>query len=180
MEFENLMDQDVRSSREKLISALGAAIRRQQRATDRFDQAVVELAGLKRSEGLVVDLLQQYGPMTAGDVAREAHLSSGAVTAVVDRLVEKGFVQRSEDPSDRRRVLVELRPETQRACGEIFGPLHEEAVDLLSKFTVAQLEAILEYVELDIGLHERHADALGSGGRRVALPTPPRRSPRKR
>ena len=45
--------------------------------------------------------------MTAGQLAAEARLTSGSITAAIDRMERAGYVRRVADPEDRRRVLVE-------------------------------------------------------------------------
>ena len=48
--------------------------------------------------------------MTAGELAERTGLTTGAVTGVVDRLEEAGFVRREDDPGDRRRVILRAVP----------------------------------------------------------------------
>ncbi len=44
--------------------------------------------------------------MTVGEVAEALHVGKPAASMLVDRLVQQGYVERSEDPSDRRRAIV--------------------------------------------------------------------------
>ena len=48
---------------------------------------------------------------SAGDLMREAHVTSGAITNRISRLEQRGWVRRDVDPEDRRQVLVSLTPE---------------------------------------------------------------------
>lgn len=48
--------------------------------------------------------------LPVGGLARELSVGLPAASAVVDRLVEQGLVERKEDPADRRRTLVRLSP----------------------------------------------------------------------
>lgn len=91
---------------------LGDEVRAGQRATDAVDEAVTELFGVNRTDARCMDILEHHGRMTAGQLASLSGLSTGAVTAVVDRLERAGYARRVPDPSDRRRVLLEL---TERA-----------------------------------------------------------------
>jgi DNA-binding MarR family transcriptional regulator len=156
MMFEHLMNREVRKSRENLLAELSSAVRAQQRAVDVFDQAVVDRFGLNRTDGRVIDLIQEFGPMSAGEVARAAHLSTGAVTAAIDRLVARGLVARIDDPHDRRRVLVRMTPKAERVCAETYGPLVQDGHELLARFSDAQVAVIIEFLRLDRELHERH------------------------
>src|SRR5215467_3191885 len=51
-------------------------------------------------------LLLLHGPAPAGRLAELTDLTTGAVTAVIDRLEQGGFVRRELDPADRRKVIV--------------------------------------------------------------------------
>ena len=65
-----------------------------------------------------LDLIGRLGPMTAGRLAEESGLTTGAVTFILDRLEEAGMVTRRRDTEDRRRVWVEIVPEArQRLAG---------------------------------------------------------------
>ena len=63
--------------------------------------------GVNRTDGRCLDLLEHRGQMSAGELARASGLSTGAITAVIDRLEHAGYAQRVADPADRRRVLIE-------------------------------------------------------------------------
>lgn len=52
--------------------------------------------------------IRDSGPMTMGDLAEALAVTHGVATRMVDRLVEKGMLERSRDDSDRRVVLVSL------------------------------------------------------------------------
>ena len=53
-------------------------------------------------------LLERAGPLRMGNISMYLSRALSATTTVVDRLVEKGLVNRSTDPDDRRVVLCEL------------------------------------------------------------------------
>jgi DNA-binding MarR family transcriptional regulator len=46
------------------------------------------------------------GPATAGQLATWTGLTTGAITAMLDRLEKAGFVRREPHPDDRRKVVV--------------------------------------------------------------------------
>jgi DNA-binding MarR family transcriptional regulator len=96
--------------RDAVIEAGGKAFRAYQTANDNFDQAIADRLGMNRTDMRCVDLIDQAGGMTAGELAKAAGLTSGAVTAVVDRLEKAGMARRVADPSDRRRVRIEVTP----------------------------------------------------------------------
>jgi DNA-binding MarR family transcriptional regulator len=151
------MTQEIPESTHQLVERLGQAARRHQRAIDAFDQAVVDAFGINRTDGRCVDVLQERGPMTAGELARACNLTSGAVTAVIDRLERAGLVRRGHDPSDRRKVMVDITPEAEARAAALFAPLLDDVGRALAGYSDEQLEAVIDFLELDRALHERHA-----------------------
>lgn len=91
-----------------LFVELVSETRRAQAATARFDRAVADAVGLNLTDMACLDAISQIGPLTAGQLAQRTGLSSGAMTTAIDRLERAGYARRTEDPRDRRRVLVEL------------------------------------------------------------------------
>lgn len=146
--------------RVELIARLGTAARHHQRAIDAFDHALTEALGLNRTDGRCVDVLQEEGPMTAGDLARACGLTTGAATAAIDRLEHAGMVRRGPDPDDRRKVIVVLTPEAEVRIARVFLPLVDDATHDVARFTDAQLETVIEYLERDRALHTRHIDGI--------------------
>ncbi len=54
--------------------------------------------------------LGMHEGMTVSEVADALHVGKPAASMLVDRLVQQGYVERSEDPSDRRRAIVVTSP----------------------------------------------------------------------
>src|ERR687896_1281761 len=109
------------SIRSHLIDEVGQAAREYGTANDAVDAAAAERLGLNRTDMAILDILDQTGgKTTAGALAEASHLTTGAITAVVDRLEEKGYVGRARDKEDRRRVLVELTKKSRTATMELY------------------------------------------------------------
>ena len=105
-----------RKTKAELIVELLAAVRANQNATDQMDDAAARGMGVNRTDARCLDTIEQFGPITAGRLAEAAGLTTGAVTAVIDRLVAKGYLRRVADPNDRRRVMVEATEELERGA----------------------------------------------------------------
>ena len=61
----------------------------------------------------VLATLRRSGPpyeLTAGMLVRRTMVTTGAITNRIDRLAERGLVERSADAGDRRKVIVRLTP----------------------------------------------------------------------
>src|SRR5437763_7256662 len=112
-------------SRAGLLQELIDGTRAGQRAADRVDDAATRLMGVNRTDGRCLDILEQRGRMGAGELAAEARLTSGAVTAVIDRLERVGYARRVPDPDDRRRVLVEPTEKVYAVTAELMGRMGE-------------------------------------------------------
>lgn len=155
------MSRDYEKTREELVQELTNEVRAGQRATDSVDDLACQLLGVNRTDGKCLDILDHYGRMSAGELAQHSGLSTGAVTAVIDRLERAGYAQRVGDPADRRRVLVELTPEARRRSEELMGPMGERAAAIFPDYTDRQLELLLEFQRLGRQIQEEHAEWLG-------------------
>ena len=136
-----------------------------QNATDRFDEAVADAMGLNRTDMRINDVLDREGPVTAGRLAEATGLTSGAITTAIDRLERAGVARRLPDPSDRRRVLVELTPEAQEQ-GQSFYLEHAKLGErLYRRYDEHQLELLLEFVRASREFNERQAAKLEAENR---------------
>jgi DNA-binding MarR family transcriptional regulator len=76
--------------------------------------------GVGRTDLVALELLTTAGRLTPGQLGEQLMISSGTVTGVVDRLVAAGYVTRSGDPHDRRRIVVALTAKGRRRFREAF------------------------------------------------------------
>ena len=135
------------SRRRELIDSITREIRRQQVRTDAFDDTVSIALGINRSDHRTLDVLEQEGPLPAGQLAKAVGLSTAAMTTVIDRLEARGFVSRERDPDDRRRVVVRLSPQLHQEMWPLYAPLAEMAEDVYKRFTDEELELVLRFLE---------------------------------
>ncbi|ALG83478.1 MarR family winged helix-turn-helix transcriptional regulator [Gordonia phthalatica] len=63
---------------------------------------------LTRSQSAVVSTLDRIGPTSTADLARAHGMRQQSMAAIVTALTDAGLVVGSPDPSDRRRVLLDL------------------------------------------------------------------------
>lgn len=117
-------------------------------ASDLLDQAFADFVGINRTDARCIDIVEQHGRVTAGDLAKEAGLTTGAVTALVDRLEEAGLLQRAYDRSDRRKVFIELTPAAQGLSEEVYGPMGRARTTYLQGLSDDQLVTIISFLEV--------------------------------
>lgn len=109
-------------------------------------EAIARSAGLSGTDHKYLGLLIQAEQMTAGEIAKQTGLTTGSVTALIDRFEKQALVRREADPNDRRKVLV--IPYTKRILEllqPIFADLQERTMELADTFSVGEMEAIKRY-----------------------------------
>ena len=146
------------SRREELEAAFGNAVRAYQTGVDNFDQAMADHIGINRTDARCIDLIDQAGGMTAGELASAAGLTTGAVTAVIDRLEKAGVAQRVADPTDRRRVRIEATPKLWELSEPLIGPMLEESQAITDELTDRELERFTRFMNQVIELQARHTE----------------------
>jgi len=111
-----------------------------------FGQTVAIRFGLSESDIETLEALMDMGASTAGRLSELTGLTSGAVTRVVDRLEQAGYVQRIPDPADRRRVIVEVVPEKVAAIQSTLGRIGQASAEEIGRYTDAQLALINDFL----------------------------------
>ena len=92
-----------------------------------FGQSVAIRLGLSESDIDALELLIDTGAATAGKLSEVMGMTTGAVTRVIDRLEQAGYVRRTTDPADRRRVVVEVVPERVATVQSLLESLERAA-----------------------------------------------------
>ncbi len=78
------------------------------RAIDLHSKKLERESGLTGPQLLVMQMVAQFGEVTAGVLAREISLSQATVTSIIDRLERKAYLRRERNASDKRKVMVSL------------------------------------------------------------------------
>lgn len=111
-------------------------------------QAVADMLKLNITDYKCMDLIARLGSMTAGKLAEESGLTTGAITGVVDRLEKAGYAKRTDNPNDRRSVIIELtwNKKNMKAYEEIFLPLERKIEKQASSYTSEELSLFIEFI----------------------------------
>jgi DNA-binding MarR family transcriptional regulator len=131
-------------------------------AVDVVNQLIAERMGVNRTDHRVLEILNRRGAMTAGDLAHAAHLTTGAVTAVVDRLEGVGYVRRVRDTDDRRRVLIDRTLESTRTAMRYYQPFMSATFEAMTKYSTEELEVVRDFMRGAAELSEEYAERLTS------------------
>jgi len=130
----------------KLDEQVGFLLRQvNQRHLSIFTQAIKDLTP---TQFAALAKMQEIGPVSQNDLGRQTAMDAATMKGVVDRLGKRGFVSTKPDPTDQRRILVELTdggrealdtalPLAERITEETIAPLknseRKQFIALLSK-----------------------------------------------
>jgi DNA-binding MarR family transcriptional regulator len=128
------------------IDAVVRSLRRVNLQGSLFGQTVAIRFGLSESDIETLEALIDVGASTAGHLAELTGLTSGAVTRVIDRLEQSGYVRRVPDPADRRRVIVEVVPEKAAAIESTLNRVGTAGAEEIARYTDAQLALITDFL----------------------------------
>ena len=142
-----------RTARIRLLQELDETLRKVGAQSVLISDLVATRVGLNSTDLECLDLLYLAGVTTAGTLARHTGLTSGATTAVIDRLERAGFVRRRRDTSDRRCVLVEVVPASAGRIQPLYAPLSSRLAQLNKRYEARELEIVVDYLSraLDAG-----------------------------
>lgn len=128
------------SAVDAILTELGGAIRELRCASA---QTVVK-TGASMAQMHVLWLLQHHGAMPMSRLADLLDVSFSNATGLVDRMEERGFVERVRTPDDRRLVLVRPGEAGLRALEENEGLRRERLRNVLGRLNERQLARALE------------------------------------
>jgi DNA-binding MarR family transcriptional regulator len=143
-------------SRDHLLKTLDETLRAVGAQSVLLSDAVAKLVGLNSTDLECLDLLGLAGATTAGRLATATGLTTGAMTAVIDRLERAGFARRVRDAGDRRCVLVEARTENLRRIEMLYRPLAAAVARLNEEYGDRQLAVVVDYLARAVTLGAEH------------------------
>ncbi|WP_189579934.1 MarR family winged helix-turn-helix transcriptional regulator [Litorimonas cladophorae] len=99
---------------------------------------------LTRAKWLALGIIQRNPDLSQSELATRLELGAASVGRLVDRLVQRGFVNRAQDPNDRRSYTLQIT---------------QDAADVL-----AQLDGVPDHLERTMldGLSEKEIDSLSN------------------
>jgi len=149
----------------RLVAELVQETRLLARQLVRFYDAVADQLGLPATDLACLGVLRDRRQASAGELATELGLSTGAVTRVIDRLHRGGFVRRLPDPTDGRRVLVELVPEAEASVSGFFAGQAAQITESAADLTDSQLRLLVGFLRQRTTGSRAEADRLRREGR---------------
>jgi DNA-binding MarR family transcriptional regulator len=165
-------------SRTQLLKALDEAVRKVGAQSVLISDLVAARVGINSTDLECLDLLYLAGPTTAGRIASHTGLTTGATTAVIDRLERAGFVTRRRDLRDRRVVVIDVVRRSASLIEPFYAPLVAGFARVHKGYDVRKLATCVDYLTHSLQVGAEHVawlqtqTCLSRARRRHASPGP--------
>lgn len=97
------------------------------RAVEAYAESSISQLQMCGSDFAVLEALLHKGPLAVNEIGKKVLLTSGSITVAVDRLEDKGLVERRAHGSDRRAKIVHLTKEGRKLISRAYA---DHAADL--------------------------------------------------
>lgn len=113
-----------------------------------YSKAIGDLVGLNTTDLESLEIISRAAPITAGYLAQETGMTTGAVTGIIDRLEKGNFVRREYDEKDRRKVLVHLNKEkVSKEIAPLYTSLTKEMSKIADAYSDTEIQSIISFLE---------------------------------
>ncbi|GAA4334593.1 MarR family transcriptional regulator [Pigmentiphaga soli] len=164
-------EDDGREMLNDIVTMLG---RRLTVYTSLYQTALADRLGLSMADVKALELVIEFEPVTTGQLACLAGISSGGTTAVIDRLEHSGFVVRDKHPLDRRIVVVRPVPEKCAELERHMRSVADEVAHIGARYEQEQLSAVHGFLAQCVhALKTEALNMLRDGGDHHAEPRRP-------
>lgn len=127
-----------------------------------FRNAMNEWAGLNATDMECLRLLFIKGIATPSELARHTGLTSGATTAMLDRLERAGLIERRPNPDDRRGTLIAPDESGAEKVASWFESARKAQEELISSYSKRELEIISDVFEQFTELWDQEREKIRS------------------
>ncbi|MEO0382769.1 MAG: MarR family transcriptional regulator [Pseudomonadota bacterium] len=124
---------------------LVAACRRLYSSIDKLDAAAAARVGVSRNDLRCLNLLAE-APAKPTQIGAELGLTSGSVTALLDRLEKAGLAERSPDPDDRRGVMIHPTDHLFAVLGPLYAGVARQIAKVGSQYDPAELQLAVKHL----------------------------------
>lgn len=117
-----------------------------------YQHKIAEQLDVYNHDWTTIDMLSETGPITAGELGRRVGLTTGSVTALVDRLERAGYVKRERHPKDRRSIMIVPQYEDKSEVQHVYETLNQHMTELTNQYTAEQMETIQSFLKATIAI----------------------------
>ena len=112
-----------------------------------YQHKIAEQLDVYNHDWTTIDMLSETGPITAGELGRRVGLTTGSVTALVDRLESAGYVKRERHPKDRRSIMIVPQYEDKSEVQHAYETLNQHMIEMTNQYTAEQMETIQSFLK---------------------------------
>ncbi|HQV33040.1 MAG TPA: MarR family transcriptional regulator [Calditrichia bacterium] len=110
------------------------------------DRDQITCHGISVSQCYTLQTLFQHGAMNMNDLADKMYLSVSTLTRVVDQLVQKGYVLRTEGAEDRRVRCITLTPDGRGIFEKCWGSVRRSEETILAQFEPEIRPVLVDFI----------------------------------
>jgi len=125
-----------------------------------FRNVVAERLGVNVTDMECLGLLFHKGIATPSELSRHTGLSSGATTAMLDRLEKTGIIARQPNPQDRRGTLIVIVKDTAKQYEPLFISARLAQDALVSNYSEKELELLSDFFKKSVNMWEKEREKL--------------------
>lgn len=116
------------NSRETSAAGVWLVMARAYRSMAVFIERSVAALGIGLSDFMILEALLHRGPQTMTSICDKVLLTNASMTAAVDRLQKRGFVERHKDPVDGRAKVIRLTEDGTALIQQLYQQ-HERDIE---------------------------------------------------
>ncbi len=121
--------------------------------------------GVEPGEGHLLSYVTLYGPCPISRLSKVFGHKPSTLTSVLDRLEERGMLERTPNPDDRRSLLVATTPPGARVATELRAQLEEMEESIYERISArdfagfqAVMRAIADLTQVDLTATEEEGE----------------------
>ena len=104
--------------------------------------------GVGFPEQIILMYLAEHGPVNQDTIARHYMIDKGAIAKTVNKLEEKGFIQRHENPDDKREKILSLSEKGRGIITEMSANLDDWYKVIFEGITPQEIELTQKVVDM--------------------------------
>jgi DNA-binding MarR family transcriptional regulator len=125
-----------------------------------FRQIIGEKLGVNATDMECLGLIFLRGMATPSELARYTGLSSGATSAMLNRLEKSGLIERRPNPNDRRSSHIVVVEQTAKKIGPLFASLREAQDKVISTYSESELALLADFFDKSLVMWEEEREKL--------------------
>ncbi len=126
----------------KIFIGMSRALNKINRATNK----VYTKYGLTSGQFAVLEALYHKGELSVGEVQEKILSTSGTIPVIVKNLEKEGFLQKSNDESDKRRFILQITQKGKELMDIIYPENEEIIISMINTWSKDEQEEILNYM----------------------------------